>query len=159
MLKIMLRTCCVQSSRPVCFFNDLERCALTDIRHETDTRPRTLRSAVTNGRRRHVEGDGNSAWSRRQYDLSLMFADDLGGANSLSGFQRSLVTTAASLRVALEQMEGKMSKGEEVDVEGYARIASHYRRICESLGIERKAKDITPDLDVYLAGKGMRAGG
>jgi hypothetical protein len=39
-------------------------------------------------------------------------------------------------------MEGRMSLGEEVDLDRYGRAASHLRRILESLSLERKARDI-----------------
>jgi hypothetical protein len=48
--------------------------------------------------------------------------------------------------------EGKLSKGEPVDLDGYTRAASHLRRILETLGIQRKMKTI-PSLQEYLAGK------
>jgi hypothetical protein len=46
-----------------------------------------------------------------------------------------------------------MSQGDDVDIEIYGRIASHLRRILETLGVERKSKDVTPDLRSYLAAK------
>ncbi len=68
----------------------------------------------------------------------------------MSGFQQGLVEVAASLRVELERLEGQMSLGEDVNIDLYARAVGHYRRVCETLGIERRAKDITPTLDQYL---------
>jgi hypothetical protein len=35
-------------------------------------------------------------------------------------------------------------------VDVYARAAGHARRIAESLGLERRARDVTPTLDQYL---------
>jgi hypothetical protein len=51
----------------------------------------------------------------------------------------------------LEQMEGRLSKGEGCDLDVYTRAAGHLRRILETLGIERQARDVTPTLDSYLA--------
>jgi hypothetical protein len=50
----------------------------------------------------------------------------------------------------LERLEGILSQGGEVDIEAYARSASHLRRILESLEIERAKKDVTPSLTSYL---------
>ena len=108
------------------------------------------RSRVSNGRAMFVSGDGRGAWARRRRDLEALFADDMGGASTLTEFQLSLIATAATLRLELERKEGRMSMGEVVDVDAYARIAGHFRRICESLGIERKLKDVTPTLHEYL---------
>lgn len=116
--------------------------------------PSRQRSAVTNGRRLFVEGDGNSAWSRRFRDLTAQHAADLGGTVSLSEAQQSLIRRVSAIEVELEQMEGRMSKGEAVDLDGYTRAAGHLRRLLESLGIERRARDVTPpDLRTYLAQK------
>jgi hypothetical protein len=123
------------------------------IRQVTDARPKKIRSAVTNGRRSFVsDGDGRSPWMRRRRDLEMIYAEDLGGRDSLSGYQMGLVEAAATIRVELERMEARLSSGEVVDVEVYARVASHYRRIAESLGIERKARNI-PSISEYLARK------
>lgn len=118
-----------------------------------DKRPSRQRSAVSNGKRRFVEGDGRSPWARRRRDLEIVYADDLGGQQVLSGVQLGLVEVAATLRLELERQEGRMSSGESVDLDAYARVAGHYRRICESLGIERAKRDVTPDLNEYLASK------
>ena len=68
-----------------------------------------------------VEGDGRGPWARRRRDLEALYADDLGGSLLLTEFQLSLVATAATLRPELEQMEGRMSCGETVDIDVYAR--------------------------------------
>ena len=48
-------------------------------------------------------------------------------------------------------MEGALSKGEAVSLDGFVRATSHLRRLHESLGIERKAIDVTTDVQAYLA--------
>lgn len=48
-----------------------------------------IRSAVTNGERAYVVGDGNSPWARRQRDLMAMHAEEAGGAESLSAAHAS----------------------------------------------------------------------
>jgi hypothetical protein len=115
--------------------------------------PAANRSAKTNGRRRFVDGDGRSPWGRRNRDLQELYADDLGGAATLSQFQIDLLATAATLRCELERLEGCLSLGQSIDLDLFGRIAGHYRRCCETLGIERRKRDITPDLRDYLARK------
>ncbi len=107
--------------------------------------PPRQRSAVTNGRRLFVEGDGNSAWSRRYRDLIAGHISDMGGRSLLSEAQVSLVRRASAIEVELEQAEGKLSRGEAVDLDAFTRAASHLRRILETLGLQRVPKDITPD--------------
>ena len=115
------------------------------------------RSAVTSGRRAFIEGDPNSAWARRFHDLVLGHVSDLGGRSNLSEAQFALCKRAAGLECELEQMEGRLSLGEEVDLDRYGRAASHLRRILEVLGLERKARDVTPDGVEIEAFSPMRA--
>jgi hypothetical protein len=126
---------------------------LSGDRADIVTLPSRQRSAVTNGRRMFVEGDGNSAWSRRFRDLVAQHAADLGGPDRLSEAQQSLIRRVSTIEVELEQREGELSRGMAVDLDGYSRAAGHLRRLLETLGIERRAKDVTPTLGEYLAAK------
>jgi hypothetical protein len=76
---------------------------------------------------------------------------DLSGGADLSEAQTSLIRRVATIEIELEQLEGKLSKGEAVDLDGYTRAASHLRRILETLGIKRVPRDVTPDLHDYIA--------
>ena len=116
---------------------------MTAIRSASEAQSPRQRSAVTNGRRTFVDGDGNAAWTRRWRDLVRAHAVDLGGADILSEAQSSLVRRTATIEIELEQLEGKLSKGEAVDLDAYTRAAGHLRRILETLGIERKSRDVT----------------
>ncbi len=119
-----------------------------------DGRLPRLRSRVTNGRTLFVEGDARGPWARRWRDLFEAHAADLGGANSLSEAQRSLIRRCATIEVQLEQIEGRLAQGGSSDLRTYATAAGHLRRILETLGIERKPRDITPTLEQYIAEKG-----
>jgi hypothetical protein len=118
----------------------------------TDSRPARQRSAVTNGRRLFVVGDGNSAWSRRYRDLIAGHLSDLGGTQVLSESQISLVRRASAIECELEQMEGRLSCGESVDLDAFTRAASHLRRILETLGLERRPRNVQT-LGEYLAAR------
>jgi hypothetical protein len=107
-----------------------------------------LRSAVTNGTRAYVIGDGNSPWARRQRDLIALHLADLGGEERLSENQLSLCRRAATLETELEMLEGQLSLGKVADLDLYNRLSGNLRRILESLGLERRGRDITPDSDV-----------
>ena len=63
----------------------------------------------------------------------------------MSEAQFALCKRAAGLEAELEQLEGRLSLGQEVDLDCYGRAASHLRRMLETLGLERKARDVTPD--------------
>lgn len=112
-----------------------------------------IRSAVTNGERTFVIGDGNSPWARRQRDLLALHIADLGAEERLSENQLSLCRRAATLETELEMLEGQLSLGKGADLDLYNRLSGNLRRILESLGLERKAQDVTPTLQSYLAAK------
>jgi hypothetical protein len=128
------------------------------IEHQPDVgqgpltnRPRRRpRSAVTSGRKQFVAGNPKSAWARRFHDLVIGHIQDAGGRDMLSEAQLALCKRAAGLECELERMEGRLSQGEEVDLDRYGRAASHLRRLLESLGLERKPKNIGPTLGDLL---------
>jgi hypothetical protein len=107
------------------------------------TRDKRPRSAVTSGRKLFVNGDPNSAWARRFHDLVRGHVMDAGGRDMISEAQFALCKRAAALECELEQLEGRLSQGEQIDLDSYGRAASHLRRILETLGLERRAVDIT----------------
>jgi hypothetical protein len=43
----------------------------------------------------------------------------------------------------LSKLEAKMSEGQGVDLDVYNRLAGNLRRILETLGLERKVKDVS----------------
>ena len=106
---------------------------------------RRTRSRVTTGRAVFVEGDGNSRWARRYRDLIAAHCQDLGGIDLLSEAQRSLIRRASAIELELEQAEGKLSMGLAIDLDTFTRASSHLRRLFETLGLERKCRDVTLD--------------
>jgi hypothetical protein len=60
----------------------------------------------------------------------------------LSEAQRSLIKRARAIELELEQAEGRLSMGEQVDLDTFGRAASHLRRLFEVLGIGRKCRDV-----------------
>ncbi|MGA2637290.1 MAG: hypothetical protein ABSF11_06135 [Methylocella sp.] len=115
-------------------------------RQDIAPRPPRVRSAVSNGRRPFVVGDGRSPWARRHRDLIELHFDDLGGPDCLSEAQMSLCRRAATLEVELERIEGQLSLGNDADLDAYSRHAGGLRRILETLGIERRKRDVSPSL-------------
>jgi hypothetical protein len=114
---------------------------------------RRPRSAVTSGRQLFVQGDSNSAWARRFYDLCSHHIQDISrglGESALSQAQLSLIKRASSLECELERLDALLSLGEIVDLDEYGRAASHLRRLFEVLGVERRPRDITPSLSDIL---------
>ena len=106
-----------------------------------------IRSAVTNGERAFVLGDGNSPWARRQRDLIALHLADLGGEERLSENQLSLCRRAATLETELEMLEGQLSLGKVADLDLYNRLSGNLRRILESIGLKRIARPVNDGSD------------
>lgn len=109
------------------------------------------RSKVTNGVKLLPGFDGRSAWGRRFHDLCALHARDAGGIDALSEAQVSLIRRASALEVTLENIELDMALGFEVDLDQYSRAAGHLRRILETVGIKRVARDVSPSLADIIA--------
>src|SRR5262249_4794847 len=125
------------------------------VQRRAPSRAKRPRSAVTSGRQLFVNGDANSAWSRRFHDLVVGHVADLGGADLLSEAQFSLIRRAAAIECELERLDARLSLGDPVDMDSYSRVAGHLRRMFETLGLKRVARDVTlspiSELDRYLA--------
>jgi hypothetical protein len=124
-----------------------------------ERRPTKLRSRVTNGKALFVAGDGRSPWARRLRDIIEAHVLDQGGADLLTEGKRALIRRASALTVELERIEGRFSTdtARESDFGAYTTGANTLRRLLESIGLERIARDITPDANSYLARHGEAA--
>ena len=121
---------------------------MTVLGPSSDTAPtmrwsKTNRSAITNGNRQFaLGGDGRGAWVRRWRDLTELHMVNIGDEATLSEGQKSLCRRAATLEVNLEQLEAKMSEDQGVDLDVFNRLSGNLRRIFETLGLDRRARDI-----------------
>ncbi|MGJ7459445.1 hypothetical protein [Halomonas sp. RA08-2] len=77
------------------------------------------------------------------------FTNDLGGAESLSYAQRSLVERALWLEFWLQQQEVELAQGQAFDVGKWVQAANGLQGILSKLGLDRKAKDV-PNLSEFL---------
>jgi hypothetical protein len=118
------------------------------------TAKQTHRSRLTNGSALLSGVDGRSLWARRLRDLIELHVSDLGGSDAVTAAERSIIRRASTLTVELERMETRFALAGEASVEEldlYSRTAGNLRRLLESVGLQRRAKDITPDLHDYVA--------
>ena len=89
---------------------------------------------------------------RRFKELCADLVDHLG--DDPTAPQLAIIRRAAALGVWCEQAEADQAQGKELDVAAYTTATNTLRRLMGDLGLERRARDVTPDLRDYIAGKG-----
>jgi hypothetical protein len=108
------------------------------------------RSRITNGKLLPGIVDERSAWVRRCKDVIASHLSDIPDATAA---ERSIIRRASVLTVELERIEAKFATAGEAndyELDLYQRTANSLRRLLESVGLERRAKDIGPTLADYL---------
>jgi hypothetical protein len=91
--------------------------------------------------------DGRSAWVKRCRELIAAHLADLGGIDNTSAAERSIIRRAAVLTTELEQLEVRFATAGEAsadDLDAYQRCANSLRRLLESVGLQRRARNVTP---------------
>jgi len=99
--------------------------------------------------------DGRSTRARRFKEIFSTLAQDIGGDPSEA--QKAIAARAATLCVWCEQAEVAYASGGELDVLTYSTVSNAARRLLTDLGLERRARDVTPpSLHEYIATKGAQ---
>jgi hypothetical protein len=129
---------------------------MSDVHSDSDLGARRNRSQVTNGRLL-PNVDGRSTWARRCRDLIGLHVADKGGDASVSEAERAIIRRAAVLITELEIMEARFAVSDGAsdiaELDAYQRAANSLRRLLESVGIQRRARDVTPTIETYLGAK------
>jgi hypothetical protein len=106
-----------------------------------------------------LPGMGRSAWVRRLKDLVRLHVADLGGDANVSEGERAIIRRAAVIITELERMERAFALSEGApgipELETYQRMANTMRRLLEAVGLQRRPRDVTPDLRTYLAARAI----
>lgn len=117
------------------------------------------RSSITNNPNLIPNADQRLAWCRRERDLIAECIAALGGIENTSVQEQWIVRTAATIKVITEKLEAKFATAgdfSDSDADLYQRSANSLRRALESIGLQRRAKDIgitAPTAEEYFAFK------
>ena len=109
------------------------------------------RSKVSNGRHLFADSiaDGRTGWSRRMRDLIAFYVAHMGGEEITTIAERSIVRRVATLEIELEWLERTFaisSEGASPDLlDLYSRTTNTLRRLLESIGLQRRSRDVTPE--------------
>lgn len=98
--------------------------------------------------------DGRTSAARAAFHLRDAIVGDLGGESFLSTMQMTLIENVAVLGAALQDMAAAYLAGEGADMSLFSTLANAQRRLLADLGLERRARDVTPDLASYVRSKG-----
>jgi len=101
------------------------------------------RDKLTNGSKTLPDTDG-------RLRIAATILVDQGGAERCSESHRRLIRRFSAACVLAEDLEGRLARGEEIDVERHALLCSTLTRLAQRIGIDRRAKNITPSLSEYL---------
>src|SRR6478672_447573 len=120
------------------------------------SKPNAPRSRATSRKALSIAGgDLRKAWARRFNDVLDGHIADLGGEANVSQAELSIARRAATITVELERLESKFASGEasDRDLDLYQRASGNLRRLLESVGMQRRQRDVTPTLDQYIAAR------
>jgi hypothetical protein len=117
--------------------------------------PPTARSRVGNGSDVLAGVDQRSATFRRYRDILASLCADMGGDPSEA--QMQIARRAASLSVWCEAADTAAVNGQPFDIAAYTTASNSLRRLLVDLGLERRARNVTPTLRDYIAGKAANA--
>jgi hypothetical protein len=108
------------------------------------------RTKLTNGKDRLPDVDGRCQLYKRFREIARLVAADQGGLDALSEARVQLVRRFAATCVMAEQLEANMCNGLEIDINKHTALSSTLVRLGARIGIDRRAKHITPNLTDYL---------
>jgi hypothetical protein len=90
---------------------------------------------------------------RRFKDVRALHLSDLGGEENTSAAEQSLMRRAAALTVVLEMIECRLANEGELPptvMDTYMRGMNTLRRVLETLGLQRRPRDVTPSVEEYV---------
>lgn len=94
--------------------------------------------------------DGRTAAAKAVRALIAAIEDDLGGAERLSAAEHEIAQRAALAGAVLQDMETQWLSGRPLDVAAYSTLSNTQSRLLKMLGLERRPRDVTPELARYI---------
>jgi hypothetical protein len=100
--------------------------------------------------------DGRTGAAKVFDRLAGEIASDLAGRDGLSAIEASLVEAFCGSFVVLDSLNTRLLLGQSIDVSEHAMCVSALVRVASRLGLQRRAKHITPTLHQYLEAEAER---
>jgi hypothetical protein len=115
-------------------------------------RKATARSRVSNGKDVLPGVDNRTMIARRFYDVCQALIADQAGLDHCSEARLQLIRRFAAAAVMAEEIEARLAKGEQIDIGEHAQLSSTLVRLVRRIGINRRLKNVMPELHDYLEG-------
>lgn len=84
-------------------------------------------------------------------ELRENIAADLGGWPNVSAMASEIITSASLLGAIIRDRAAAYLAGDAMDLGEFITLTNAQRRLLADLGLERRARDVTPDLHDYLS--------
>lgn len=97
--------------------------------------------------------DRRTIAAKEAFGLRDSIASDLGGWDSLSAMEQEIINNAAMIGAMLKDAGASYLSGQPTDLVEFQTLANCQRRLLETLGLQRRSRDVTPDLSKYMEGK------
>ena len=97
--------------------------------------------------------DGRTAAAKQARETISAIERDLGGAENITTAKRQVIESAAVTSAIVADLGSRWLAGEQIDLGLFTTLCNSQRRLLESIGFERIAKDLTPSVNAYLAQK------
>lgn len=111
------------------------------------------RSRVSNHRDILPNIDGRSVVARRYRDILAAIIVDQGGLDRMAEARVQVARRFAACCVLAEELEARLANRQQIDIAQHATLTSTMVRVAQRIGINRTAKNITPDLNTYIRTK------
>ena len=95
--------------------------------------------------------DGRTAAAKLFDKLAAEIEIDLGGRNQLSTIERALIEAFVGSCVSLQNLNAKLALCQTIDLSEHASVVSAMVRVASRLGLQRRQKDVSPNLDDIAA--------
>jgi hypothetical protein len=106
------------------------------------------RSRIGTGKELLPNVDHRSQTMRRYREVYGQIVEDMGGDPSEA--QSIIAKRATTLAVWCEQAEADMANGKPIDIGEFTTATNALRRLLADIGLQRRAKNVTPTIDQYL---------
>jgi hypothetical protein len=94
--------------------------------------------------------DGRSNAAKNFARIVSGIENDLGGRDQLSTVETALIEAFAGATIHVNELNALLLLGEAIDLADHAAAISAMVRVAARIGLRRRPRDVTPNLEEYL---------